>query len=173
MLKLLKTLVPMFFSFAWMNFSMSGCHISSIPIFAPLLTPPCFITSLTASMRCMNETGPEAAPVVVPTISPSGRSFEKLIPVPPPAFCIKATSWAAFIMLSMSSSIGTTKQAESIPRGLPELINAGVFGMKIWFVINLKYSSISFSYLLNSPLSSIPRNSSILTFIFPFSASSL
>jgi hypothetical protein len=63
-------------SFALMNFSMSGCQISRIPMLAPLLFPPCLTTSVTVSMIRMKVTGPDATPDVDATMSPSGLSFE-------------------------------------------------------------------------------------------------
>ena len=38
----------------------------------------------------MKETGPEATPVVLFTMSPAGRSRLKLKPVPPPDWCTSA-----------------------------------------------------------------------------------
>src|SRR6188472_3736741 len=64
------------FVLAVMNFSISGCHASRIPIFAPRLFPPCFTTSVTTSMILINEVGPDATPEVEATMSPSGRRSE-------------------------------------------------------------------------------------------------
>src|SRR5574338_253743 len=54
-----------------MNFSMSGCHASKMPIFAPRLLPPCLTTSVTVLMMFIKDTGPDATPDVEATISPS------------------------------------------------------------------------------------------------------
>ena len=53
-------------------------------MFAPRRVPPCFTTSVLASYSVMNETGPDATPVVDLTCAPVGRSREKENPVPPP-----------------------------------------------------------------------------------------
>ena len=59
-----------------MNFSMSGWDTSIIPMFAPLLFPPCLITSVTVLIIFMKDTGPEATPEVEATISPSSLNSE-------------------------------------------------------------------------------------------------
>src|SRR5579875_157172 len=64
------------FVLAVMNLSISGCHASMIPMFAPLLLPPCFTTSVTVLIMFMKETGPDATPDVDATMSPSGLSSE-------------------------------------------------------------------------------------------------
>ena len=51
---------------------------------APRRVPPCLTTSVDASNRLMKETGPDATPMVVRTMSFLGRSREKPKPVPPP-----------------------------------------------------------------------------------------
>ncbi len=51
---------------------------------APRRVPPCLTTSVLASYRVMNDTGPEATPMVDRTMSLVGRRREKLKPVPPP-----------------------------------------------------------------------------------------
>ena len=57
---------------------------------APRRLPPWTITPVAASKMPMNETGPEASPLVVFTRSPLGRRCEKLNPVPPPDWWILA-----------------------------------------------------------------------------------
>ncbi len=51
---------------------------------APRRVPPCFTTSVEASYSFMNDTGPDATPMVERTTSFLGRSREKEKPVPPP-----------------------------------------------------------------------------------------
>ena len=63
---------------------------------APRRVPPCFTTSVEASYSFMNETGPEATPMVERTMSFLGRSREKLKPVPPPDW------WTSAIARSVS-----------------------------------------------------------------------
>ena len=67
-----------------MNSMMSGWSTRRMPMLAPRRVPPCFTASVDASNSFMNETGPEATPMVERTMSPLGRSREKLKPVPPP-----------------------------------------------------------------------------------------
>ncbi|VVC05749.1 Uncharacterised protein [uncultured archaeon] len=62
--------------FAVINFSISGCHASIIPMFAPRRFPPCLTTSVTVLIMFMKETGPEATPDVEATISPSCLNSE-------------------------------------------------------------------------------------------------
>jgi hypothetical protein len=64
------------FVFAVTNFSISGCHASRMPIFAPRLFPPCFTTSVIVSIIRMKDEGPDATPDVDATISPSGLKSE-------------------------------------------------------------------------------------------------
>src|SRR5215203_4177931 len=64
------------FVLAVINFSISGCHASNIPIFAPRLFPPCFTTSVIVSMILIKDVGPDATPDVEATISPSGLRSE-------------------------------------------------------------------------------------------------
>jgi hypothetical protein len=59
-----------------MNFSISGCQASRIPILAPRLLPPCFTTSVIVSMILIKDVGPDATPDVEATISPSGLKSE-------------------------------------------------------------------------------------------------
>ena len=53
-------------------------------MFAPRRVPPCFTASVDASYSFMNDTGPDATPVVERTIEPLPRRREKEKPVPPP-----------------------------------------------------------------------------------------
>jgi len=55
-----------------------------MPMLAPRRVPPCFTTSVEASYSFINETGPDATPIVERTTSFLGRSREKENPVPPP-----------------------------------------------------------------------------------------
>ena len=80
----------MLLRFISINSTTSGCSIFTIPIFAPLLFPPCLITCVHLSNNCINDTGPDATDPVEPTWSPSGLSFENEKPVPPPVFCTMA-----------------------------------------------------------------------------------
>ncbi len=59
-------------------------------MFAPRRVPPCFTTSVEASYNRMNDTGPDATPIVERTTSFLGRSREKANPVPPPDWCTSA-----------------------------------------------------------------------------------
>ena len=63
---------------------ISGWSTRNTPIFAPLLVPPCFMTSVAVLKTFIKDTGPLAAPLVEPTISSFGLSLEKEKPVPPP-----------------------------------------------------------------------------------------
>src|SRR2546427_3500264 len=47
-----------------MNSSMSGWSTRRMPMLAPRRVPPCFTTSVDASYSFMNDTGPEATPMV-------------------------------------------------------------------------------------------------------------
>ena len=82
-------------------------------MFAPRLVPPCFTVSVAALKTVINEIGPLDIPLVERTLSLFGRIFEKEKPVPPPLLCINAVFLIASNMLSIESSIGRTKQAES------------------------------------------------------------
>ena len=57
---------------------------------APRRVPPCFTASVEASYSFMNDTGPDATPVVERTIEPRPRSLENPNPVPPPDWWISA-----------------------------------------------------------------------------------
>ncbi|OPY80235.1 MAG: hypothetical protein A4E65_01585 [Syntrophorhabdus sp. PtaU1.Bin153] len=121
---------------------ISGWSTRSIPMLAPRLVPPCFITSVLVSKIFMKEHGPLARPFVVPTLSPAGRSREKLNPVPPPILWTRAACFAASKMPSIESSTGSTKHADMVNSGRPALVRAGVFGRKRQSCITLKNSSL-------------------------------
>ncbi|MBA7542811.1 hypothetical protein ES705_35135 [subsurface metagenome] len=123
-------------SFALINSRMSGCSALNMPMFAPLLFPPCLITSVATSKTRMKETGPEATPPVDLTTSPFGLSREKEKPVPPPLWWIKAVFLTALNMLSIESSTGKTKQAASCPSSVPAFINVGLLGRNSRLRIN-------------------------------------
>ena len=72
------------------NRRMSGWSTRRMPMLAPRRVPPCFTTSVEASYRLMNETGPDATPMVERTVSPSGRRRENEKPVPPPDWWTRA-----------------------------------------------------------------------------------
>ena len=127
MLKLLRRSVS---RFAVMNFSMSGWSTRKIPILAPRLVPPCFMVSVATSKMVIKEMGPLATPCVVLTLSPSGLILEKEKPVPPPLLWIMAVCFTASNMLSMESSMGNTKQADSWPSSLPAFMRVGELGIK-------------------------------------------
>jgi len=102
---------------------------------APLLVPPCFMTSVAMLKTLMNDTGPLAAPIVDATISSFGLRCEKEKPVPPPVWWIRAVSFTLSKIESSESSTGRTKQAESWPSSLPAFIRAGELGRNSRFDI--------------------------------------
>ena len=65
---------------------ISGWSTLSIPIFAPLLTPPCFIVSVAALKTVINDIGPLDIPLVESTTSFFGLILENEYPTPPPDF---------------------------------------------------------------------------------------
>ena len=69
------------------------------------------------------------------TMSSLGRSREKEKPVPPPLLWMSAMFLTESKILSIESSTGRTKQAESWPRGLPAFMSVGVLGMNSRFAI--------------------------------------
>src|SRR5437773_4572834 len=73
-----------------MNSRMSGWSTRRMPMLAPRRVPPCFTTSVDASYSFMNDTGPEATPMVERTTSFLGRRRENENPVPPPDWCTNA-----------------------------------------------------------------------------------
>ena len=90
---------------------ISGWSILRIPMFAPLLVPPCLTASVAVSKTVMKDTGPEEMPFVDPTTSPFGLRREKLNPVPPPDLWIIAALLTASNIDSIESSTGMTKHA--------------------------------------------------------------
>ncbi len=92
--------------------------------------PPCFTASVALSKTSMNETGPLAMPAVLFTMSPFGRIREKEKPVPPPLLWMRAMWPMVLKMLSMESSTGRTKQAESWPILVPAFMRVGELGRK-------------------------------------------
>ena len=67
-------------------------------------------------------------PFVESTESLAGRILEKENPVPPPLLWMRAVFLTAVKMLSMLSSTGSTKHAESWPSSLPAFISVGELG---------------------------------------------
>src|SRR6266540_3067954 len=67
-----------------MNSRTSGWSTRRMPMLAPRRVPPCFTTSVEASYSFMNDTGPEATPIVDRTTSFLGRRRENEKPVPLP-----------------------------------------------------------------------------------------
>ena len=96
---------------------------------APRRVPPCLMVSVAALKTFMKETGPLETPPVERTMSFLGRRREKEKPVPPPLLWMSAMFLMASKMPSMESSTGSTKQAESWPRGRPAFISVGLLGM--------------------------------------------
>ena len=88
--EMLKLVILVVSSLQVMKSRMSGWSTRRMPMLAPRRVPPCFTTSVEASYSVMNETGPEATPMVERTMSFLGRSREKLKPVPPPDWCTSA-----------------------------------------------------------------------------------
>jgi hypothetical protein len=88
--EMLKFVILVVSSLHAMNSRMSGWSTRRIPMFAPRRVPPCFTTSVDASYSDMNDTGPEATPIVERTMSFLGRRREKLNPVPPPLWWTRA-----------------------------------------------------------------------------------
>jgi hypothetical protein len=66
------------------------------------------MTSVPALKTVIKLTGPDAMPWVDLTMSPAGRSFEKLKPTPPPLCSMIAMFFTAVKMLSRESSTGRT-----------------------------------------------------------------
>ena len=67
----------------------------------------------------MKETGPLETPFVDLTMSFFGPEREKEKPVPPPLLWMSAVCLIVSKMLSIESSTGRTKQAESCPSSRP------------------------------------------------------
>ena len=62
--EMLKLVICVVSSLQAMNSMMSGWSTRRMPMLAPRRVPPCLTTSVEASNRLMNETGPEATPMV-------------------------------------------------------------------------------------------------------------
>ncbi len=116
--------------FAVMNSMMSGWSYFIIPMFAPLLFPPCFSISVVMSNIFMKLIGPDAAPLVLFTMSPLGLICENEKPVPPPDWCISAVFFTESNISGSESGTGNTKHADNCPSGAPAFISVGVFGRK-------------------------------------------
>ena len=127
--EILKLLSLLLSSLQVMKCIISGWSIRSIPIFAPRRVPPCFIASVAESNTVIKDIGPDDMPEVEPTISPDGLSLENEKPVPPPLLWIKAVCFTASNMLSIESSTGSTKHAESCCNSLPAFMRVGEFGI--------------------------------------------
>jgi len=119
------------------NAAMSGWLEYIIPMFAPLLFPPCLITSVVLLNISINERGPDAVPFVFLTVSPFGLILLKLKPVPPPLCWIKAMVSIPLNMLFSESSMGITKHAANCPSSVPAFISVGLFGRNSRLVIAL------------------------------------
>ena len=128
MLKLVRRLVSFL---QVMKASISGWSTRRMPMLAPRRVPPCLMVSVATSKMFMKEMGPEATPLVESTGSLAGRMREKEKPVPPPDLWIRAVCFTASKMLSMLSSTGKTKQAESWPSSRPAFIRVGELGMNL------------------------------------------
>ena len=99
-------------------------------MFAPRRVPPCFTVSVAASKTVMKEMGPLEIPFVVFTTSFLGRMRENENPVPPPLLWMSAVCLIVSKMLSIESSIGRTKQAESCWSSAPAFMRVGELGRK-------------------------------------------
>src|SRR5437667_11795443 len=97
---------------------------------APRRAPPCFTASVAALNTLMNETGPDAMPLVDRTGLFLGRRREKEKPVPPLVLWMKAVCLSASKIPSIESSMGRTKQAESCAESRPAFISVGELGRK-------------------------------------------
>ena len=100
-----------------------------MPILAPRRVPPCLTASVAELKTFIKLTGPLATPPVEFTEEPAPRNRAKEKPVPPPLLWISAAFFTASKISSILSAIGSTKQAESCPSGLPAFIRVGEFGM--------------------------------------------
>ena len=98
---------------------------------APRRNAPCWMASVAFEKTWMKERGPSVVPPELETWSPRGRRREKLKPVPPPAFWIRAVARMDSKIPSTESSTGSTKQALSIPISRPAFIRQGLLGMKV------------------------------------------
>ena len=102
---------------------------------APRRVPPCFTASVAALNTFIKEMGPLATPPVELTVEPLGRRRENENPVPPPLLWMSAAFLMASKMSSIESATGSTKQADSCPRGRPAFIRVGELGRKSRLVI--------------------------------------
>ena len=98
-------------SFDVIKSKISGWSTLSIPIFAPLLVPPCFIVSVAALKTVIKDMGPLETPLVERTTSFRGLILENEYPTPPPDFWISAVSFSASKISFIESPTGRTKQA--------------------------------------------------------------
>jgi hypothetical protein len=80
-------------------------------------------------MSFRTATEPQAFPWVVAIGLPICLKVEKEYPMPPPNFCIIADTVAACMILSILSSRGMTKHADSVPWPVPALNKVGEFGI--------------------------------------------
>ena len=135
--EMLKLVISVRLFLQVMNSMMSGWSTRSMPILAPRRVPPCFTASVAALKTFMKEMGPEATPPVEFTVEPLARRREKEKPVPPPDLWISAAFLMASKISSMESATGSTKQAESWPRGRPAFIRVGELGKNSRLVIRL------------------------------------
>ena len=123
-----------------------------MPIFAPLLVPPCFMVSVAALKTVINDIGPLETPLVESTTSFFGLILEKEYPTPPPDFCIRAVSLSVSNISDMESPTGRTKHAASCWSSFPAFISVGELGRKSRSVIiskkSFSISRISFSVFL-------------------------
>ncbi|MPN53234.1 hypothetical protein SDC9_200898 [bioreactor metagenome] len=110
---MLKFVISLLSLLHCINSNISGWSILSMPILAPLRTPPCFTASVAALNTFMKLIGPDATPPVELTEEPLLLSLLKLNPVPPPLLCIIAEYFIASNIPSIESSMGSTKQADN------------------------------------------------------------
>ena len=122
----------------------------------------------------MNDTGPDAIPFVLLTISPLGLSFENENPVPPPDCWIIAISFNVRKILSRESSTGRTKHADNCPRFVPAFINVGELGRNSrFFIISKNLLSQYFLFFFSADaiaFETLLKSSVGVSIIFPFSS---
>ena len=128
--EMLKLVISLVSFLQVMKSMMSGWSTRRMPMLAPRRVPPCFTASVAALNTFMKEMGPLATPPVEFTVEPLARSREKEKPVPPPLLWMRAAFLMASKMSSMESATGSTKQAESWPRGRPAFMRVGELGRK-------------------------------------------
>jgi len=149
-----------------MKSRMSGWSTLRIPMLAPRRLPPCFTTPVAASKAWRKDMGPLATPPVDRTTSLLGRSREKLKPVPPPDLWIRAAFLMVSKILSMESSIGRTKQADSCCSSWPAFISVGELKQKSLFLSRRSILFIAERTVVSSAVS-LSITSLKLTFICP------